>query len=76
MTKEQRLAAQKAKYAAMSKKELETELCTTLVGTLMPLIEMVVERRVSQWIECIRESLEPRTIAGEQEEMCAIGKSR
>ena len=57
MTKEQRLAAQKARYAAMSKKDLQEELCKTLVGTLMPLLEMVVERRVSQWIECIDEGL-------------------
>lgn len=57
MTKEQRIATQKARYAAMSKMELQDELCKTLVGTLMPLLEMVVERRVSQWLECFDEGL-------------------
>lgn len=53
-----RLEAERIRLASLSKKDLEAELCATLVGTLMPLLEMVVEKRVSQWIEVIREGLE------------------
>lgn len=58
MKKKDRDAAEYKRLNSLSKKDLEAELCKILVGTLMPLIETVVERRVSQWIEVIREGLE------------------
>jgi hypothetical protein len=56
-TKDQRIEAERQRIASLSRKDLEAELCSTLVGTLMPLIETVVEKRVSQWIEVISDGL-------------------
>jgi len=52
-SKAKRLEEQKARYDAMSREDLRDEFVKTLLGSVMPLIETVIERRIYQWFDVI-----------------------
>lgn len=55
-SKAKREQIEKDRIAAMTKEQMRDEFVKTLVGSIMPLIEKVVERRVEQWFDVITEA--------------------
>lgn len=41
------------RISAMDKEQLRNEFVKTLLGSVMPLIEKVIERRIYQWFDVI-----------------------
>ena len=50
----------KNEFLKMSKSELQAEMIETMVGSIMPLVEVVIRQRLKQFAEVICENLESK----------------
>ena len=57
-TKAEKKKAQDERYEKMSRKELQEEMATVMTGSIMKLVEQVVEQRVKQWIEVVADKIQ------------------
>ena len=57
-SKAARKKAEQERYEKMSRKELQEEMAEVITGSIMKLVEQVVARRITQWIEVVAEKIQ------------------